>query len=132
MHSNLFNLFVLVLFFTFIALYSYRHLTNGFILTYQLGICCIYVVFVASNLKSLFDYFTGSVTDIRMYMLIILLPLILINWVNYRQYECNASYALSAQSQLFRLHQLDVTLFYFDLFFIFRFEISNTLHHSQR
>lgn len=82
MHSNLFNLFVLVLFFTFIALYSYRHLTNGFILTYQLGICCIYVVFVASNLKSLFDYFTGSVTDIRMYMLIILLPLILINWVN--------------------------------------------------
>lgn len=69
----------------FYVFHSIRHITNGFILIYQLGICCIYVVFVASNIKSLMDYFTGSETDVRMYMLIILLPLILINWVS----ECN-------------------------------------------
>ncbi|XP_052895546.1 proton-coupled amino acid transporter-like protein CG1139 [Anopheles moucheti] len=55
------------------------HRVNVFLLIYQLGTCCVYVVFVSSNIKAIADYYTD--TDVRLYMLIILLPLILINWV---------------------------------------------------
>jgi len=57
------------------------HVSNVFILTYQIGICCVYVIFVSTNLKALVDHYNGIETDVRIYMLIILLPLILINWV---------------------------------------------------
>lgn len=59
-----------------------RHVTNFFILIYQLGICCIYIVFIAQNIKSMVDHFTGYVIDVRLFMVIILLPIILINWVS--------------------------------------------------
>lgn len=59
----------------------FRDITNAFLLTYQLGGCCIYVVFVASNIKDIVDYFIDDELDVRLFMLIILLPLILINWV---------------------------------------------------
>lgn len=48
---------------------------------YIVGSCCIYVVFIAKNIKSIADYFMDCETDIRLFMLIILLPIILINWV---------------------------------------------------
>uniref|UniRef100_A0A6M2DNG0 Putative amino acid transporter n=1 Tax=Xenopsylla cheopis TaxID=163159 RepID=A0A6M2DNG0_XENCH len=57
------------------------HVINTFLLIYQLGTCCVYVVFVASNIKAVVDYNLGTETDVRLYMLAILLPLILINWV---------------------------------------------------
>ncbi|XP_055632906.1 uncharacterized protein LOC129773330 [Toxorhynchites rutilus septentrionalis] len=57
------------------------HIINTFLLIYQLGTCCVYVVFVASNIKAIADFYTESDTDVRLFMLIILLPLILINWV---------------------------------------------------
>uniref|UniRef100_A0A182MCC9 Amino acid transporter transmembrane domain-containing protein n=1 Tax=Anopheles culicifacies TaxID=139723 RepID=A0A182MCC9_9DIPT len=57
------------------------HIVNVFLLIYQLGTCCVYVVFVSSNIKAIADYYTETDTDVRLYMLIILLPLILINWV---------------------------------------------------
>lgn len=55
---------------------------NVFTLVYEIGACCIYVVFMASNFKELTDYFLNTVIDIRLIMLIMLLPLILINWVS--------------------------------------------------
>lgn len=61
---------------------SHSHVTNFFILVYQLGICCVYIMFIGENLKSIVDHFTQTETDVRMYMLITLLPIILINWVN--------------------------------------------------
>lgn len=57
------------------------HVINTFLLIYQLGTCCVYVVFVASNIKSIADYYTEEETDVRLFMLIILVPLILINWI---------------------------------------------------
>ncbi|XP_055598119.1 proton-coupled amino acid transporter-like protein CG1139 [Uranotaenia lowii] len=57
------------------------HIINVFLLIYQLGTCCVYVVFVASNIKAISDNYTETETDVRLFMLIILLPLILINWV---------------------------------------------------
>ncbi|KAJ8670665.1 hypothetical protein QAD02_001924 [Eretmocerus hayati] len=56
------------------------HIVNLFLMVYQLGTCCVYTVFIAENLqKALYDY--TAIEDKRVYMLILLLPLILINWV---------------------------------------------------
>ncbi|XP_037034964.1 proton-coupled amino acid transporter-like protein CG1139 [Bradysia coprophila] len=62
------------------------HVVNTFLLIYQLGTCCVYVVFVSTNIKSISDYYTEEETDVRLFMLIILLPLILINWVRNLKY----------------------------------------------
>lgn len=48
---------------------------------YQIGACCIYVVFISTNVKELTDYAFSTNTDIRLFMVMLLLPLILINWV---------------------------------------------------
>lgn len=61
-------------------------LVNTFLLIYQLGTCCVYVVFVASNIKSVVDYYLETPVDVRLCMLIILLPLILINYVRNLKY----------------------------------------------
>ncbi|XP_069701054.1 proton-coupled amino acid transporter-like protein CG1139 [Periplaneta americana] len=53
---------------------------NAFLIIYQLGICCVYVVFVATNIKQVVDQYWYEV-DVRLYMVMLLLPLILINYV---------------------------------------------------
>lgn len=58
-----------------------RLITNLFLVLYQIGSSCIYVVFIASNLKAVGDTYFGGNTDVRMYMVYILIPLILISWV---------------------------------------------------
>lgn len=65
---------------------SRSDITNAFLLIYQLGACCIYVVFVASNIKDIADYCLDDNIDVRLFMLIILLPLILINWIRNLKY----------------------------------------------
>ncbi|XP_055297031.1 proton-coupled amino acid transporter-like protein CG1139 isoform X2 [Sitodiplosis mosellana] len=64
----------------------FKHLANAFLLMCQIGACCIYVVFMAKNIKSIVDYATGSdETDVRLYMVLILLPIIFLNWIrNYK------------------------------------------------
>ncbi|KAH8371237.1 hypothetical protein KR093_006713 [Drosophila rubida] len=59
---------------------------NVFLLIYQLGTCCVYVVFVASNIKSIVDAVYDTNIDVRFCMIIILVPLILINWVRQLKY----------------------------------------------
>ncbi|XP_067003585.1 proton-coupled amino acid transporter-like protein CG1139 [Anabrus simplex] len=66
-------------FFSAVAPYA-GHVVNIFLLIYQLGTCCVYVVFVATNIQAVMDQYVGEI-DVRIYMLILLLPLILINWV---------------------------------------------------
>jgi len=58
---------------------------NTFLLCYQIGSCCIYVVFVSSNIKDVLDQYIQPL-DVRVYMAILLLPLILINWVRNLKY----------------------------------------------
>ncbi|XP_015435834.1 PREDICTED: proton-coupled amino acid transporter 1-like [Dufourea novaeangliae] len=55
-------------------------LVDGFMITYQLGICCVYIVFVASNIKQVADQYWEPL-DVKTHMLILLLPLILINYI---------------------------------------------------
>lgn len=77
MCNNKFNIFIFIQYF--------RHIINAFLLLYQIGSCCIYVVFMATNLQALFSAF-GIEIDVRIMMVIILLPLILINWVRKLKY----------------------------------------------
>ncbi|XP_059490178.1 proton-coupled amino acid transporter-like protein CG1139 [Neocloeon triangulifer] len=58
-----------------------KHLINFFLIVYQLGICCVYIVFVASNIKEVVDVYWVPEHDVRWYMLALLLPLILLNYV---------------------------------------------------
>lgn len=59
-----------------------RNITNTFLLIYQLGACCIYIVFIAENIKAISDQLTGCDTEVRLFMLIVLIPLILVNYVS--------------------------------------------------
>lgn len=50
-----------------------------FLVVYQLGICCVYIVFIADNIKKMVDpYYTMAV---EIHMLIILVPLIAFNLI---------------------------------------------------
>ncbi|XP_015435823.1 PREDICTED: proton-coupled amino acid transporter 1 [Dufourea novaeangliae] len=56
------------------------HIINVFLMIYQMGSCCVYTVFIGTNLKTaLSSYFPDA--DLRLYMLAILVPLILVNWI---------------------------------------------------
>ncbi|XP_006609786.1 proton-coupled amino acid transporter-like protein CG1139 [Apis dorsata] len=56
------------------------HTINLFLMVYQLGTCCVYTVFIATNLKMALKTYVSDI-DLRLYMLAILLPLILVNWI---------------------------------------------------
>ncbi|XP_018325395.1 proton-coupled amino acid transporter-like protein CG1139 [Agrilus planipennis] len=48
-----------------------------FLIFYQFGICCVYVLFVGVNLKDFVDVYLDKPWDIKIYMLIILIPFVL-------------------------------------------------------
>lgn len=64
----------------------YRHVVNTFLLIYQIGTCCVYVVFVSDNIQSILHHQFGIQVDVFQVMCCILLPLILINWVRDLKY----------------------------------------------
>lgn len=55
-------------------------MVNAFLLLYQMGTCCVYIVFIATNIKNVCDEYFEDI-NLRLYMLMFLLPLILINWI---------------------------------------------------
>ncbi|CAG9803780.1 unnamed protein product [Chironomus riparius] len=57
------------------------YVVNLFLVVYQLGTCCVYVVFVASNIKRITDLYTDDATDVRLIMVFLLIPLIFLNWI---------------------------------------------------
>lgn len=60
--------------------FIFRHIVNTFLLVYQLGICCVYIVFIAANVQNVAKMYMKDL-GIEIYMLIFLLPLIFINWI---------------------------------------------------
>ncbi|XP_065161836.1 proton-coupled amino acid transporter-like protein CG1139 isoform X2 [Atheta coriaria] len=54
-------------------------LVDFFLVIYQLGICCVYVVFVAVNIKAVADQYTETAISVKLYILMLLVPFILIN-----------------------------------------------------
>lgn len=63
-----------------------RLIINSFLVIDLVGCCCVYVVFVATNIKQIVDYYYELDLDIRFYMLALLLPLILINLIRKLKY----------------------------------------------
>ncbi|XP_012267231.2 proton-coupled amino acid transporter-like protein CG1139 [Athalia rosae] len=55
-------------------------IVDGFLIIYQMGICCVYIVFVAENIKQVTDQYFSPI-DVKIHMLILLLPLVLINYI---------------------------------------------------
>ncbi|KAK5639774.1 hypothetical protein RI129_010585 [Pyrocoelia pectoralis] len=56
------------------------HLVNTFVLVYELGACCVYIVFIAANVRSVANVYIDDL-GIEVYMAIFLLPLIFVNWI---------------------------------------------------
>lgn len=62
-----------------------RQLINIFLCVTQLGFCCVYFVFVAVNLKSVISHYFLEL-DLKIYLLILLLPMIGLNLVKNLKY----------------------------------------------
>ncbi|XP_035772552.1 proton-coupled amino acid transporter-like protein pathetic isoform X1 [Anopheles albimanus] len=63
-----------------------RFIINLFLVIDLIGCCCIYIVFVATNIKQVVDHYTQSYWDVRIYILLLLAPLILINLIRKLKY----------------------------------------------
>lgn len=72
---------IAILRFQLFSLICISYIINAFLLIYQLGTCCVYVVFISSNIKGIVDLYTEEKVDVRLIMVFILLPLIFLNWV---------------------------------------------------
>uniref|UniRef100_A0A1B6C7H6 Amino acid transporter transmembrane domain-containing protein n=2 Tax=Clastoptera arizonana TaxID=38151 RepID=A0A1B6C7H6_9HEMI len=62
-----------------------RLLVNVFLVVTQLGFCCVYFVFVAHNLHEILKNYHVQV-EVQWILLSLLLPMILLNWVNNLKY----------------------------------------------
>lgn len=52
-----------------------------FLIAYQLGICCVYVVFVGVNIKAVGDQYTEPNIKLTYYILASFIPFVLINCI---------------------------------------------------
>lgn len=59
---------------------------NTFLVVDLLGCCCVYLVFVSTNLQQVINHYTQSDMSVQMYMLALLPPLILLNLVRNLKY----------------------------------------------
>lgn len=55
----------------------FRATINSFLVIDLVGCCCVYIVFISTNLKEVVDYYTETDKDLRVYMAA-LLPLLII------------------------------------------------------
>ncbi|KAK5639776.1 hypothetical protein RI129_010587 [Pyrocoelia pectoralis] len=56
------------------------YMVNIFLLIYQLGACCVYIVFIAVNIQAVANHYVGEIA-VELYMVMFLVPLILLNWI---------------------------------------------------
>ncbi|CAG2064085.1 unnamed protein product, partial [Timema podura] len=84
-----------------------RTVVNAFLILYQLGICCVYIVFVATNIKQVGDKYYREM-NVKIYMLILLGPLILINYI--RNLKLLAPFSIFAN--IITFVGLGITMYY--------------------
>lgn len=58
-----------------------RFLINAFLVVDLIACCCVYNVFVATNVKQVLEHYTDVDINIRIYLLALLVPLILLNLI---------------------------------------------------
>uniref|UniRef100_A0A336LIC8 CSON003690 protein n=1 Tax=Culicoides sonorensis TaxID=179676 RepID=A0A336LIC8_CULSO len=63
-----------------------RFLVDSFLIIDLLGCCCVYNIFVARNLKQVFDHYFESDLSVRWFIFALLIPLILINLIRNLKY----------------------------------------------
>ncbi|KAJ8896189.1 hypothetical protein PR048_001532 [Dryococelus australis] len=66
--------------------HSSKIMVNVFLCIAQLGFCCVYFVFVAANISEVMKHFFNVNLSVHMYLLIMLVPMIILNWVNNLKY----------------------------------------------
>lgn len=64
---------------------TFRGIINVFLCMTQAGFCCVYFVFVAANLHDIVKHFFVDI-DMHWYLLSLLLPMVLLNWVKNLKY----------------------------------------------
>ncbi|XP_050300499.1 proton-coupled amino acid transporter-like protein pathetic isoform X2 [Anthonomus grandis grandis] len=62
-----------------------KNLINIFLFITQMGFCCVYFVFVAANLQEVIKHFYVDI-PVYWYLVMLLVPLILLNWVKSLKY----------------------------------------------
>lgn len=62
-----------------------RNLINMFLVITQLGFCCVYFVFVAANIREVVAHYYFDL-DTRIYLLLLLIPMVLLNLVKNLKY----------------------------------------------
>lgn len=63
-----------------------KAMINLFLVIDLLGCCCVYIVFVASNVQQVVEFYTKTNYDMRLYMLALLPLLLLINMIRNLKY----------------------------------------------
>ncbi|OXA56591.1 proton-coupled amino acid transporter-like protein CG1139 isoform X2 [Folsomia candida] len=58
-----------------------RFVIDAFLCLTQIGFCCVYYVFVATNVQQLVKEQFGYEASVKTYLAILLLPLIFLNWI---------------------------------------------------
>lgn len=70
--------------------FSFRTVINVFLFLTQMGFCCVYFVFVAANLHDVVKHYWIDIS-MHWYLLLMLVPMVLLNWVKSLKYLTPAS-----------------------------------------
>ncbi|CAL1680411.1 unnamed protein product [Lasius platythorax] len=62
-----------------------RKLVNIFLCITQLGFCCVYIVFISTNMKQVLDAH-GIEMDVHQHMAVVLIPIMLSTWIRNLKY----------------------------------------------
>ncbi|XP_033221689.1 proton-coupled amino acid transporter 1 isoform X2 [Belonocnema kinseyi] len=62
-----------------------RKLVNVFLCVTQLGFCCVYFVFISTNMKQVLDVY-GWEMSVQLHMAIVLVPIVLSTWIRNLKY----------------------------------------------
>jgi solute carrier family 36 (proton-coupled amino acid transporter) len=85
-----------------------RHIINfGLFFTY-FGTCAVYTVIIAENFKQVVDHHLGTDSNVRFYIMMLLVPLILLSWVPNLKYLA----PFSAVANVFMGVGLLITFYY--------------------
>ncbi|XP_013189029.1 proton-coupled amino acid transporter-like protein CG1139 [Amyelois transitella] len=87
--------------------YFFYYFVDTVLIMWQLGICTIYAVFVAENLKQVFDFYGVTIT-LRLHLCYLLVPLIIINLVK----DLKLMTPLSTISNVVTIFALILVFFY--------------------
>lgn len=85
-----------------------KAIINSFLVIDLLGCCCVYIVFVARNIKQVVDFYTHHHYDLRLYMLVLLPFLILLNLI--RKLKFLAPFSMLAN--IFIATGMGITFYY--------------------